>query len=227
MKAFFDNVRVALFGNSIPQSAVAAIELIVKTCKDRGVTQLEQIAYVLATVFHEVGEGMVPTGENLNYSAQGLANNWPGRYAVDPKAKVKVPNALAKKLAHKPQAIANNCYCNRMGNGNEASGEGWKFRGRDFCQTTGKDNYRRAGTAVGVDLVAHPERIAELPIAVNTLVVGMRDGWFTTRKLSHFITTKSCDFTSARAIINGSDKAAKVASYAADFLKALRLLKQL
>lgn len=221
MKAFYDSIRSSLFAGSLSQGVVDSIDMIQAKCRECGVTEPAQIAYILATVYHEVGPGMQPKNENLNYSAQALAGNWPHRYAENAKAQAKVPNALAKKLHRNPEAIANNCYANRMGNGSEASGDGWKFRGRDFCQTTGKDNYERAGRFAKVDLVKHPERIAELDIAANTLVYGMRDGWFTGRKLSHYITAKEANLKGARAIINGTDKADTVAFYATKFLTGL------
>lgn len=100
--------------------------------------------------------------ENLNYSAQGLANTWPSRYAVDPKQPLgKVPNALAKRLARNPQAIANNVYANRMGNGNEASGDGWRNRGRGLMQTTGADNLKACAKAIGIDVYANPELLEQ------------------------------------------------------------------
>ncbi|KAA3438454.1 hypothetical protein [Rufibacter hautae] len=197
------------------------INALIAECRKRNVTDLMQIAYVLATVFHETGGRMQPVLENLNYSAQGLANTWPSRYAVVPKAKVKVPTALVKKLAHNPKAIANNCYANRMGNGDEASGDGWKYRGRDLCQTTGKVNYRRCGVHAGVDLVQFPDRIMEPAIAACNIVCGMRDGWFTGAKLSDFINAQGTDYLGARKIINGTDKAAKVAEEAQAFYNAL------
>lgn len=80
--------------------------------------------------------------ENLNYSADGLAKTWPSRYAIDTKATEKKPNALAMKLRNDPVAIANNCYCNRNGNGDEASGDGYKYRGRGPVMITGKGTYK-------------------------------------------------------------------------------------
>jgi len=100
-----------------------------------------------------------PVVENLNYSAQGLANTWPSRYAVDPKAKTKVPNALANSLARKPEAIANNVYANRMGNGDEASGDGWLFRGRGIFQLTGREMYEQLSTDTGIDYVSDPDKL--------------------------------------------------------------------
>jgi putative chitinase len=98
--------------------------------------------------------------ENLNYSAQGLANTFPSRYAVDPKAKIKVPNSLAESLNRNPEAIANNCYANRMGNGDEASGDGWKYRGRGFM-ITGKKNYIVLSKDTRIDFLNHPELLEQ------------------------------------------------------------------
>jgi len=112
-------------------------------------------------VFHEYiaqsaheSAGFTRFSENMNYSAQGLANTWPGRYAVDPKAKVKVPNALALKLERKPEAIANNAYANRMGNRDEKSGDGWTNRGGGAIQMTGADMYRLYGKYKGIADIA-------------------------------------------------------------------------
>jgi putative chitinase len=208
---FYASVRTSLFSGSIPQHAVDSVECLLSACAQHGVTDLGQIAYILATAYHEVGPNMVPVGENLNYSASGLLATWPTRF-----------NAVTAKLyERKPEKIANFVYCNRMGNGDEKSGEGWKYRGRDFCQTTGKSNYERAARFAGVDLVKYPERISEPSIACHTIVVGMKLGWFTGRKLSDYITGAKRDFTGARRIINGTDKAEKVAGYAEKFYKAL------
>ena len=114
-----------------------------------------------ADVFHEYiaecaheSQNFTRFVENLNYSAQGLADTWPTRYAVDKKAKPKVPNALALKLQRKPEAIANNCYANRMGNGNEASGDGWRYRGSGLLQMTGADMFKLYAKYKGIADVA-------------------------------------------------------------------------
>jgi putative chitinase len=208
---FFASVRGSLFGGAIQQSAVTSIDCILASCAQHGVTDLGQIAYILATAYHEVGQKMTPIGENLNYSAEGLVKTWPTRFTP----------ASAKLYARKPMQIANLVYANRMGNGDVSSGDGWKYRGRDYCQTTGKSNYERAGRFAGVDLVKEPELISQPHIACHTIVVGMRDGWFTSRKLSHYITGAKRDFVGARRIINGTDKAQLIAGYAAKFYKGL------
>jgi putative chitinase len=68
--------------------------------------------------------------------------------------------ALASQYQRNPQKIANKVYANRMANGNEASGEGYKFRGRGYIQLTGKDNYTQFGKSIGEDMVANPDKVA-------------------------------------------------------------------
>ncbi|WP_278940775.1 glycoside hydrolase family 19 protein [Pseudomonas helleri] len=125
----------------------------------------KRIAAFIAQVGHESAQ-LTRLVENLNYSADGLANTWANRYAEsDGKGgylKVLVkdrqrnkPNALGLSLAGKPEQIANNVYAGRMGN--TAPGDGWKYRGRGLIQLTGKTNYRLCGEALGLDLLAQPE----------------------------------------------------------------------
>ncbi|BCS55178.1 glycoside hydrolase family 19 protein [Geobacter sp. SVR] len=112
-----------------------------------------RLAMFLAQTGHE-SDGFTDLTENLNYSAEGLARTWPTRYAVDPKAATKVPNDLARRLHRQPEAIANNCYANRMGNGPESSGDGWRFRGYGLIQLTGRANREAFAKAIGQPLDA-------------------------------------------------------------------------
>ena len=86
--------------------------------------------------------------ENLNYRPETLMQLWSKRFPSMDEA---------MKYAHKPQLIANHIYSNRMGNRDEASGDGWRFRGSAICQLTGHDNFYHAGQALGIDLVANPD----------------------------------------------------------------------
>ena len=123
--------------------------------------RIEHLTHHLGQMSHE-SLNFTKEVENLNYSAQGLANTWPYRYAVDPKAKVKYPNALAFQLQRNPMAIANNCYANRMGNGSESSGDGWLYRGRTATMRTGKNNYIIFSKVVNDPcVVTHPDTINE------------------------------------------------------------------
>lgn len=106
-------------------------------------------AHLMAQLAHESG-GFTRLIENLNYSAVRLAQVWP-RLA-----------SRAQKLAHNPQALANAAYANKLGNGDESSGDGWKYIGRGLIQLTGKSNYSEHGVAVGLALVSRPE-VASIP----------------------------------------------------------------
>ncbi len=107
-------------------------------------------AAFLAQIAHESGE-LTIFAENLNYSAKGLMATWPKRF----------PDlATAQKYERNPEKLANYVYANRVGNGNEASGDGWKFRGRGPIQITGRENYQKYGSRLNVDLVNAPDKAA-------------------------------------------------------------------
>lgn len=154
--------NLAALKGHIPDAVIAQIP---DTAARFGITTPLRLAHFLAQCSHESGGFRVVT-ENLNYSAQGLANTFPNRFAVNPGARVKTPNALANRLNRNPEAIANNVYSNRMGNGNEASGEGWKYRGRGYIQLTGKNNYRAFDATVQDNILENPDLIAtKYPLA--------------------------------------------------------------
>lgn len=112
-------------------------------------TPLRQ-AHFLAQVAHESG-GFKYAVENLNYSANAL-------YAVFRKYFPSL--AVADGYARQPEKIANKVYANRLGNGDEASGDGYKYRGRGLIQLTGKDNYTSFGAKAQIDAVGNPDIVA-------------------------------------------------------------------
>jgi putative chitinase len=115
-----------------------------------------RLAHFLAQAGHESG-GFKAVNENLNYGAKGLRGIFGKYFPTDAKA------ALYER---KPEKIANLVYGGRMGNGPEASGEGYKFRGRGYIQLTGKDNYVAFGKAINEDLTANPDLVAtKYPLA--------------------------------------------------------------
>lgn len=113
-------------------------------------------AAFLAQVGHE-SAGLTMVSENLNYSAKALAATWPNRY----RCTAGKPNALAQNIERNPEAIANHTYANRMGNGDPESGDGWKYRGRGYIQTTGKVNYQKLTAAVGTNFTAVPDLLLQ------------------------------------------------------------------
>lgn len=110
-----------------------------------------RLAHFLAQTEHE--SGLKPIAENLNYSASGLLATF-GKYFNNS------PNE-AKKYERQPEKIANRVYANRMGNGNEASGDGWKYRGRGFIQITGKDNYLMLSKDTRIDCLNNPDLLLQ------------------------------------------------------------------
>lgn len=104
-------------------------------------TPARQAAF-LAQVGHESAQ-LNRTSENLNYSAEGLMRTWPTRF---------IGLSVAMKYAYKPEAIANCVYANRMHNGDEQSGDGWKYRGAGLIQLTGKENHLAASLYFDKDL---------------------------------------------------------------------------
>ena len=120
------------------------------TMEKFGITNPLRLAHFLAQCSHESGEFKL-FRENLNYSADGLKKVFPKYFPTD---------ALANAYARQPDKIANRVYGNRMGNGDELSGEGFKFRGRGYIQLTGKDNYKALGTFLQEDLLHDPDLVA-------------------------------------------------------------------
>lgn len=109
----------------------------------------------------------------------------------------------------------------QLGNTPAKDGDGYVYRGRGFVQLTGRKNYALAGRKIGVDLIAHPDLANVTSNAAKIAIAGMSEGWFTGRKLSDYFGTGRADFVGARAIINGTDRAALIAGYAQAFRKAL------
>ena len=117
----------------------------------------------LAQLAHESAmfERMV---ESLNYTkAAQIRRTWPKRFAN---------NSAAVAFVSKPERLANFVYANRLGNGDAASGDGWKYRGRGLIQVTGKDNYRDASESLGLPLLEEPELLEEPVHAADAA------GWF-------------------------------------------------
>jgi putative chitinase len=114
------------------------------------ITQPLRLAHFMAQIAHESGDFKFKV-ENLNYSADGLLKVFP-KYFKD--------KATADKYARNQEMIGSRVYASRMGNSDEASKEGFAFRGRGYLQLTGKDNYRAFSTFIKEDCVANPDLVA-------------------------------------------------------------------
>lgn len=132
------------------------------TMRQFAINTPRRIAHFLAQTAHESG-GFKYTVENLNYSAEGLQRVFKKYFQTE---------ALARAYARKPQAIASRVYADRMGNGDEASGDGWRYRGRGLIQLTGRSNYAAFSQGAAIDALGEPDLVARPPLAA------LSAGWF-------------------------------------------------
>jgi len=127
-----------------------------------GMVSPKEQASFIGQASHESGHFRL-LEENLNYRAETLMKLWPKRFPTMDEA---------NKYAKNPQLIANHIYSSRMGNRDEASGDGFRFRGRGLFQLTGHDNYWHCGQALGQDFVMNPDLIA------TPMFATLSAGWF-------------------------------------------------
>lgn len=193
-KAFFDRVRdVDLLGPKLEQHEVEGCNAILAACAR---WPIAHIAYALATAYHETAGTMQPIRERGD--AEYLRRNYDvtGR---DPDR--------ARKF------------------GNLQPGDGARFAGRGFVQLTWHANYAKASARLGLDLVANPDLAMRPDVAARILEAGMREGWFTGKGLTFCLSpdrpAKLPAFVAARIIINGKDRAERIAQVAMDFQEAL------
>ena len=151
-----------------------------------GIVTLNQQAAFIGQCGHECGNFKI-LEENLNYSAQALMKLWSKRFPT-----LEIANAYARN----PKKIANKVYADRMGNRDEASGDGYRFRGRGCIQLTGHSNYYHAGQALGVDFVKEPDLVATPKYAALTA------GWFWSTHGCNAAADKA-DWTTLTKKING------------------------
>ena len=170
----------------VPDAVLAQIP---ETAAKFNITSPLRLAHFLAQCGHESG-GFKAVQENLNYSSKGLMGIF-GRY---------FPTlALAEAYARKPEKIASRVYGGRMGNGPEATGEGYKYRGRGYIQLTGKDNYSAFDKFVPEDILANPDLVA-------TKYLLMSAAWFFNKNGLWAICDKGADQGTVTAVtkrVNG------------------------
>lgn len=183
----------------LTKTQVSHIEIIVgEIDADKSITY-PMAAYILATVWHETDEQMQPIAE------YGKGKTRPyGRWFKNSKGELYGWKNDSKREAY----LQSDCP--------------HLFYGRGLPQLTWYDNYKKASEKLGVDFVNSPDLALDMHHSTRILIVGMKEGWFTTRKLSDYFNQSLKDYKNARRIINGTDKAALVASYAVIFERALR-----
>jgi len=148
----------------VPDAVIAQIP---DTAAKFNITTNLRLAHFLAQCGHESG-GFKAINENLNYGAKGLLGVFPKYFNA----------ATAAQYERKPEMIASKVYANRMGNGDEASKEGWKFRGRGYIQLTGKSNYTNFTKFIGEDCVANPDLVAtKYPLASAAFFFNSNNLW--------------------------------------------------
>jgi len=148
----------------IPDTVIAQIPDVVAKFN---ISHVLRLTHFLAQCDHE-SAGFTAVRENLNYSADGLKKIFPKYF----------PEPLNQSYAKKPEKIASRAYAGRMGNGDEASGEGYKFHGRGYIQLTGKNNYTRFSEFIGEDIVTNPELVAiKYPLASAAFFFDVNKIW--------------------------------------------------
>ena len=136
-------------------------EALNKILPDYDITTAQRTAAFLAQCAHESG-GFTALHENLNYKAESLCKVWPRYFNA----------SNANDYAHQPEKIANRAYAGRMGNSNEASGDGWNYCGRGLIQLTGKNNYQAFADSIETD-------ISEVPAYLQTFEGAIQSAcWF-------------------------------------------------
>ncbi|TAN68142.1 MAG: glycoside hydrolase family 19 protein [Methylobacter sp.] len=144
--ASVDELKLDKLAGHVPDAVISQIN----DCAAKfNINSSLRLAHFLAQCEHESG-GFKVTQENLNYSSDGLKKTFPKYF----------PDNLADSYAGQPEKIASRVYADRMGNGDEASQEGYKYRGRGYIQLTGKDNYGAFDKSVDDDILNNPDAVA-------------------------------------------------------------------
>lgn len=198
-KAFFDSIRQSLFSGKLNQGIVDTANSILTACTKYNVTDPYQIAYVLATAKHEA--------YHPEYNS-----NW------DP-----VREGYAKTNAGAIKAVTQLFNAGKIReNYALPKANGLSYYGRGLVQITHPGNYIAIGRRLGIDLYGNPDLALSREVAADILVVGMKEGIYTGKKLSNYFTATVHDNLNARRIINGTDQQARIAAFADKFLVALK-----
>lgn len=191
-ETFFNHIRRSLFGGSLNQNQVDSINHILVECKANNVCDNRKVAYIIATAYHEVGRNLQPVREGFAASTQG---------AIDAVTRLFNSGKISRNYA--------------------LPVNGKSYFGRGLVQLTHDFNYKLAGEKLGIDLLNNPDLALKPDIAAKILVRGMVEGWFTGRKLEQYFNDATTDWSGARRIVNGTDRAALIGGYAKEFYMAM------
>jgi putative chitinase len=169
-----------------PANELKYIDYLNAACAKYNINTTLRLSAFFANVYVESANLSVIT-ENLNYSSARLMVVFPSHFASPQDA---------SSYGGNPVAIANRVYSNRMGNGSEASSDGYKFRGRSFMQITGKSNYNSCSQGIGVDFIGNPD------LLVSPQYAALSAGWFWNSKSLNDYADRS-DFINCCKRING------------------------
>jgi predicted chitinase len=195
---FFDTVRDALFKGALSAPQVEGMTAILDFWEKRMPdADPRWLAYILATAFHETAYTMQPVRETLATTDARAIEILENAFANGKLSWVKTP------------------YWRR-----DEDGKSWL--GRGLVQLTHKRNYEAMSVLTGIDLVAEPDRAMEMDAAVSILIEGMIEGSFSIHKLADHLNETTEDWVNARRIVNGTDRAEKLAGYGKIFLTAIR-----
>lgn len=196
-KAFFGHVRGPLYGGKLGQGQVSGLTALLDRFEQGGETRDRRfLAYMLATAHHETGGRLQPVRETFAATDAAAIGVLDRAYADGRLPQVSAP------------------YWRR-----DADGKSWL--GRGLVQITHRRNYERLAELTDIDLVTRPERAMEMATSVEILFVGMLRGAFTGRRLADHFAAGRADWVGARRIINGLDRAERVAGYGQAFFAAL------
>ncbi|ACE90356.1 hypothetical conserved protein [Rhizobium etli CIAT 652] len=195
---FFDAVREELFKGELTQPQVEGITAILDAWERRfAPADRRWLAYILATAYHETAYTMQPVRETLAQSDARAVEILEAAFAAGRLSWVKTPYWRPDE-------------------------DGCCWLGRGLVQLTHKRNYEAMSALTGIDLVADPDRAIEMDAAVTILIEGMLQGSFTGHKLADHLNATTEDWVNARRIVNGTDRAEKLAGYAKAFHAAMR-----
>ncbi|NEK37170.1 hypothetical protein [Rhizobium leguminosarum] len=195
---FFDTVRHGLFKGNLTQPQVVGITAILDAWEERFAdADRRWLAYILATAYHETAYTMQPVRETLAESDVRAVEILETAFAAGRLSWVKTPYWRPDE-------------------------DGRSWLGRGLVQLTHKRNYEAMSVLTGIDLIDDPDRAMEMDAAVTILIEGMLQGSFTGHRLADHLNETTADWVNARRIVNGTDRAEKLAAYAMVFDAAIR-----